>query len=97
MACLPSSVQQFVAHDLQHLLIGRELQHHFRAHRLGANLRQQFVSHAHVHVAVEQSFAYARERGVQVLVGQLSLAAQVLEYALQLVCQIFKHGSRPAR
>jgi len=83
--------QQLVAHDLEHLLIGRKLQHHLRPHSPGANLRQQFVGHADVHVAVEQRLAYPRQRGVQMLVGKLPLPAQVLEYALQLVCKIFKH------
>ena len=85
-ACLPSSIEQFVANDLDHLLVGRKLQQHFRAQRLLANVRQQFVGHAHVDVAFEQRFADSRERLVQVLLRELSLPAQVLENSLQLVC-----------
>ena len=42
-------------------------------------------------IAIEQRFANAGQRGIQVLVGKLPLPAQVLEYALQLVCKVFKH------
>ncbi len=39
----------------------------------------------------EQRLANLAERRVQVLLGELALAAQVLECALQLVCKCFKH------
>ena len=42
-------------------------------------------------VAFEQSFANFGERGVQVLFGELALAAKILEGALQLFCKVFKH------
>jgi len=74
--------QQLVADDLEHLLIGRQLQHDLGAQRLGADVREQLVGYVHVHVAIEQRFADAGERGVQVLVAQLSLAAQIFEDAL---------------
>ena len=76
---------QFVAHDLHHLLVGRKLQQHFRAERLLADVRDEFVRDAEVDVGVEQRLADFAERGVEMLLGQLPLAAQVLERALQFV------------
>ena len=52
----------------------------------------EFVGHADVDVAFEQRFADSREGGVQMLFGELALAAQILEDALELVCQVLKHG-----
>ena len=83
--------QQFVADNLDDLLVGRKLQHDFRAEAFGANVGKQFVGNANVHVAFEQSLADFRQRGVQVLVGELALSAQILECSLQPICQIFKH------
>ena len=59
LACLPSRVEQLVAHDLDDLLVGRKLQQHFGAQRLGADVREQLVGHVHVDVAIEQRFADA--------------------------------------
>ena len=86
LGVLAEQQRQLVAHDLDHLLVGRELQQDFGAQRLFADVREQLVGHAHVDVAFEQRFANAGERFVQVLLGEFSLAAQVLENALQLVC-----------
>ena len=85
--------QQLVADDLEDLLIGRELQQDFRAKRFGANVGQEFVGDVHVDVAIEEGFADANQGGVHVLVGELALAAQVLEDALEFLGKIFKHCS----
>ena len=84
---------ELVANDLDNLLIGRKLQHDFAANRFRADIGQQFVSHANVDVAFQQRFANFCQRGVQVLVRELALPAQVLERALQLLCEVFKHSS----
>ena len=92
LGVLAEQLQQLVADDLEHLLIGRELQQDFGAERLGADVREQLVGHVDVDVAFEQRFANAGERGVQVLFVELALAAQVLEDALEFFCEVFKHG-----
>ncbi len=84
---------QFVAHDFDDLLIGRKLQHDFAADRFRADIGQEFIGNADVDIAFEQCFANFRERGVQVLVGELALAAKIFESALQLFCKVLKHGS----
>ena len=66
---------QFVAHHFDNLLVRRKLHHHFGANGFGADVGEQFVGDAHVDVALEQRFANFRECGVQMLVGQLALAA----------------------
>ncbi len=73
------------------LLIRRELQQDFRAERLGSNVGQEFVGDVHVDVAIEEGFANADQGGVHVLVGELALAAQVLEDALKFLGKVFKH------
>ena len=55
-------------------------------------LRKQLVGNAHVDVAFKQRVANFGKRGVQVLVGELALSAKILESALQLICQVLKHG-----
>ena len=55
-------IGQFVAHDFDDLLIGRELQQHFRAERLFADVGDEFVGDAEVDVAIEQRFANFGER-----------------------------------
>ena len=91
LGVLAEQQRQLVAHNLDDLLVGRKLQQHFGAEGFFANVREQFVDHADVDVAFEQRFADAVERFVHVLLREFSLAAQVLENALQLVCQVLKH------
>jgi len=83
---------ELVANRFDHLLVGRELQHHFAADGFLPNVGEEFVGDADVDVAFEQGFADFRERGVEMLLGELALAAQVLEGALQLFRQVLKHG-----
>ena len=82
---------QLVAHDFDHLLIGRKLQQHFRAERFLADVRDEFVGHAQIHVGIEQRLANFAERRVEMLFGELALAAQVLECALKFFGKCFKH------
>ena len=84
---------QFVANNFHHLLVGRKLEHHFAAERLAADVGEQLVGHAEGHVAFEQRLADLRQRGVEMLLGQLSLPAKVLERALQLLGEVLKHAS----
>ncbi len=93
LGVLAQQQREFVAHNLDDLLVGRKLQQDFRAQRLLANVREQFVGHADVDVAFEQRFADSRERFVHVFLREFSLPAQVLENSLQLVCQILKHSA----
>ena len=51
----------------------------------------KFVGHAEVDVAFEQGFANFGESRVQVLFGELALAAEIFERALKLLCKCFKH------
>ena len=66
---------QLVADDLDDLLIGRELQHDFAADGFFADVGEEFVGDTDVDVAFEQGFANFGEGGVQVLFGELALAA----------------------
>ena len=45
-------------------------------------MRDEFVGDAEVDVAIKQSFADFGEAGVEMLVGELALAAHVFECAL---------------
>ena len=88
-------VPQLVAHNFHHLLVGRKLQQHFRPERFFAHVGNEFVRHAQVHVRIKQRLANLGKRRVQMLLGQLSLSAEVLEGSLQLVCECFKHELVP--
>jgi hypothetical protein len=75
-------VGQLVANDFYDLLIGRKLQQHFLAEGFFADVGDEFVGDAEVYVAVEKRFADFGEAGVEMLVGELALAAHVFEGAL---------------
>ena len=73
---------ELVAHDFDDLLIGRELQQDFRAEGFLADVGDEFVGDAEVDVAIEQGFANFGQSRVQMLFGELALAAQIFESAL---------------
>ena len=76
---------QFVADDFYDLLIGRKLQKNFGAEGFRANVGDEFVGDADVDVAIEKRFADFGEGGVEVLFGELALAAEVFEGALEFI------------
>jgi hypothetical protein len=75
---------KFVADNFHDLLVRRELQHDFAADGLLADVREELVGHSDVDVAFEEGFANFDESGVEMLFGQLALAAEILERALEL-------------
>src|SRR5258705_3116281 len=82
---------EFVADNFQNLLIRRKLEHDFTAERLAANVGEQFFHNTDRDVAFEHGVANFGESGVQVLFGELALAAEILECALKLLCKVFEH------
>src|SRR5258708_40022769 len=84
---------KFVADNFHDLLVRRELQHDFAADGFAADVGEELIGHGDVDIAFEESFADFSESGVQMLFGQLALAAEVLERALNLFCYVLKHGS----
>src|SRR5262249_17247809 len=83
---------ELIANHLDDLLIGRKLQHHFAAERFAANGGKKLVNNRESDIAFEHGFADFPERGIEMLVGELALAAQILEGALQFLCKVLKHG-----
>ena len=86
---------QLVAHDLDHLLGGRERGEHFSANSLGANVLDQVVDDLQVDVGFEQRDADLAQSLGDVFFSERALAAKVLEDALQFVGKVLKHGLRP--
>ena len=74
---------ELVANDLDDLLVGRKLEHDFAADGFFANVGEEFVGNTDVDVTFEQGFANFGERGVEVLFGELALAAEIFESALK--------------
>jgi hypothetical protein len=64
------------------LLVRRELKEDFGTDCFGADLGDEVIGYANVDVAFEQGFADFGESGVEMLFGELALAAEVLECAL---------------
>src|SRR5713101_743802 len=83
---------ELIANQLDDLLVGRELQHDFAAERFAANAGEKFVDDRESDVAFEHGFADFGECGIEVLFGEFALATEILEGALQLFCEVFKHG-----
>src|SRR5579859_5921688 len=82
---------ELVANGFDHLLIGRKLQHDFATDGFLADVGKQLVGNTDVDIAFEEGFADFSESGVEVLVGEFALSAEVLEGALQLFGQVLKH------
>jgi len=76
---------QFVANNFDDLLVGRKLEENFGAKSFLADVGDDFVHDADVDVAFEEGFADFGERGVEVLFGELALAAEIFECALEFV------------
>ena len=88
----PSSLDQFVADDLHHLLGRRQRGHDLLAHRLLADVVDQVLDDLEVDVGLQQRQADLAQRLVDVLLGQLALPAEILERALQLFGKVLKHN-----
>ncbi len=82
---------EFVADDLYDLLLRGELEEDFGAEGFLADVGDEFVGYADVDVAIEKGFADFGEASVEVFFGELALAAEILEGALEFVCECFKH------
>ena len=91
LGVLAEESQKLVADDFDDLLIGRELEQDFAAKGFFADVGEKLVHDADGHVAFEHGLADFAERGVQVLLGELALAAEVFEDALELFGKVFKH------
>ena len=73
---------QFIANDFDDLLIGRKLEHYFRADGFGFDVLDQLVDDGEVDVAIEHGLADLAQCGFEVLVGEFPLAAEIFENAL---------------
>ena len=82
---------ELVADGLDDLLVGRELEHDFATDGFCADVGEEFVGDTDVDVAFEEGFANFGESGVEVLFGELALAAEIFESALELFCKVLKH------
>jgi hypothetical protein len=82
---------QLVADNLQHLLVGGKRNQHVLAQRPLPDVVSQLLDDLKVDIAFEQRHANLPQRLVQVLFGELALAAHALEGGLQLVGQRLKH------
>ena len=89
---------KLVANYLNDLLVRRKLQHDFAAQRFTADVGKEFVHDAEGDVAFQHGLANFRQCGVQMLIRELALAAQVLECTLKFFCKVLKHGesTRPS-
>ena len=83
---------QLVAHNLDHLLGGRECGEHFGPHGLFANVLDQVADNLEVNVGFEQSHANLAQGFGDVFFSERALAAKAFEHTLQLVRKILKHG-----
>ena len=86
-------LDEFVAHDLDDLLAGRERGHDFLTDSLGADVVDELLDDFEVDVGLEQGEADFAQRLVNVLFGERGLAAEGLEGALEFFLKILKHKS----
>ena len=88
---------QFVPDDFQDLLGGREGGQDLLAERLLLDIGDELLDDLEVDIGLEQSETNLSEAILESLLRQLPLPAQVLEGALQLFRQVFKHRTQAPR
>ena len=76
--------------DLDHLLGGGEAVEHLGADGALGNSGDKVLDDFVAHVCLEQRHAHLAHRELDVLLGQAALAAQALEYAVELFAQALK-------
>ena len=76
---LPSIVDQFVAHDLDHLLGRRKRGHHFLPYRLGPNVVDQLFDDFEVDVGLKQRHADFFQRLADILFRQAACPRRFLK------------------
>jgi hypothetical protein len=82
---------QLITDNFYNLLIGRKLEKDFGAERFLADVSEQLFDDREAYVAIDHSFADLGEGFVEVLLGELSLTAEVLESALEFFGKVFEH------
>ena len=89
---LAEEVDELVVDDLDDLLGGAEGGGDLGAHRLVADVLDEFVDDGEVHVGFEQGETDLTDGLGDVLVGDGALATEVLKGALELIGEILKHN-----
>ena len=78
--------------DFDHLLGRVQSPRNLVTHRPLTHPRDEIFDHAVMHVRLEQSQAHLAHHRIYVCLGKLSAAAQIGEYFIQSLGQIFKHA-----
>ena len=89
---MAEDIHELVADDFDDLFGGREGGGDFGAEGFGADVVDDVAGDVEVDVGFEERGADGAEGGVDVVVGEGALAAEVLEGALELVAEVLKHG-----
>ena len=99
---LAEHIRQLLVDDLDHLLRRVERFGHFGAERTFADARGEGTHHVERHIGVEQRAADFADRTIDISLGKLAFALQMLERIREPICQRTKcchnvpQSSRPA-
>ena len=85
------NADQFILDDLDHLLGRGKRCQDFLAQSFPADVLNQLFDDLEVDIGLEQSHADLLQSLLDILLGELSLPAQVFEDTLEFLCKAFKH------
>jgi hypothetical protein len=83
--------------ELDEVLLGREAPQHLLAEGVALDGLDELLDDADVDVGLEERQAHVAQRLLDVLLGDLSLAAQLAPQAVELLAQGVEHQVTPSR
>jgi hypothetical protein len=88
---------QLLVDDLDQLLTGRQAGQHLLAQRPLFDIGNELFDDPKVDIRFEERQAHLAQTFLDIALGQLAVALELLEDAVKLVGQVFKHTLAPIR
>src|SRR4029077_5745389 len=89
--------RQFIVENLNDLLAGRDAAQNGFAKRFLFDLSDKFLGNLKIDISLEQREPDLAQRGLDVLLADLPMAAEIFEDLLQLVAKVREHKNNRAK
>ena len=90
---LPHQLDEFLLDDLDQRLAGCQAEPDFARQRAQAHMFDEIPRHGQGHIGLQQGPAHLTQAGLDIVIGQAALAAQILDQAAELVGKGIKHSA----
>ena len=90
---LPHQPDEFLLDDLDQRLAGCQAEPDFARQRALTHMCDEIPRHGQGHIGLQQGHAHITQAGLDIVIGQAALAAQILDQAAELVGKGVKHGA----